>query len=278
MPIQIELTEWFYSDANLPPITTYPVSTHRYKMEGKARNEDKQSINSMCSHTLLTAEEERTLGTLALTGDQTAIDKLVTHNIRLVAHIAKHFVTSRITLGDAISIGTIGLIGAAKRYDPKRGTKFSTHATWWIREALLEAYWEQKSGIIHIPTYIGELERKVARGEDITPKEQVCKERAERARVAYGNVYALPPDNDPVVEEEEDSPDADLIELMMAKLKLLTPYDQYILKARFGLPPNPRRMLLHEIGEVEGISKERVRQIENRAMERLRALILEGKS
>jgi RNA polymerase primary sigma factor len=237
---------------------------------------EEKDLKKICNHELLSAEEEQTLGTLAHAGDQKAIDKLVKHNMRLVAHLAKHFVTNRVTMMDAISIGVMGLIKAAHRYDPKRGNKFSTYATWWIRDALLDAFWRQKSALIHIPTSMSDVERKVSRGQEITNAERLRLEQVEAARAAYSNVYGLEGKDEPQAPEDLDDSDSELIQLMMEKLGQLSAYDRYILKARFGIAPNVRKMTLAELGTVEGLSQERIRQIEQRAMERLRALILES--
>lgn len=236
------------------------------------------NIKSMCQHRILSHEEEIEYGTKALAGCQESANKLVTHNIRLVVHIAKQYVCSRMELGDAISVGTIGLMKAAKRYDPSRGTRFSTYAVWHIKDQLLKAYWECRSAVVRIPNYVANIDRKHARKEKLTKREESNKTKAEQARKFYSDIYDLSPENTPLSNsyfEDNSEVPTDLIDLVVKHLESLTPEDRFILKARFGIAPNLMPLTLEELGKIEGVCKERMRQKEVRAKERLQALVLE---
>src|SRR5688572_14013415 len=160
-------------------------------------------LDQICNHSLLSPQEERLLGQRSLKGDREARSLLVAHNLRLVASIAKGFVTNHNTLGDCIGVGTIGLIKAAERYDPDKGTRFSTYATWWIKEALLKANWEQESPLVRVPNWIGGLDKKEREGQDLTEKEKVFLQKADTARRYHADIFSLGDDLTPEAVEEE---------------------------------------------------------------------------
>lgn len=199
-------------------------------------------LTQICHHRLLTKKEEYSLGVAALAGCKDSAKQLVDHNLRLVATIAKNFRSIHHSWGDCINVGTLGLMDAAKTYDPaKHKTRFSTYATWCIRNRLIREYRKQKTFNTrnHVDSDITECALNV---EAESMEEEMALDKAEK------------------------------LTRLNAALDKLTPEDRYLLKARFGLPPNTRIILLRELAEVEGLTKERIRQKEVRAMERLRAL------
>src|SRR5712672_1955931 len=123
-----------------------------------------QFLNEAGRYPLLTAAEEVELAKRIERGDMTAKDRMITSNLRLVVSIAKRYQTQGITLGDLIQEGVIGLIRATEKFDWRKGFKFSTYATWWIRQAVQRGV-ANKSRTIRIPVHVVEREQKVARTE-----------------------------------------------------------------------------------------------------------------
>src|ERR671937_452874 len=122
----------------------------------------RQFLNEVARHRLLSAAEEIELAKRIERGDQDAKDRMVSSNLRLVVSIAKHYQGHRISLLDLIQEGVLGLIRAAEKFDYRRGYKFSTYATWWIRQAI-ERGISNKSRTIRVPVHIGQRERKIGR-------------------------------------------------------------------------------------------------------------------
>lgn len=239
---------------------------------------DKEELKGICHAPLLSQEEEQELGALAFGGCEIARKKLVEANLRLVVHIGKSYVTSRFSLGDAISVGTMGLQKAAKKYDPERGTKFSTYASWWIRDALKKAYWHQKGALIHVPTYHQDVARRLRMGEPVKDREAEHHERAKAAHTGYKDVYALSGTSEPEAssEEVEEVYPPELVVTLKKCLKKLLPKDQFILGARFGLGKFKSPVSLKQIATIEGVTVEAIRQREMRALGRLRAILQES--
>src|SRR4051794_24848992 len=124
----------------------------------------RQFLNEVARHRLLTATEEIELAKRIERGDQVAKDRMVSSNLRLVVSIAKHYQGQRISLLDLIQEGILGLIRAAEKFDYRKGFKFSTYATFWIRESIQRAI-ANRARTIRIPVHIGQLERKIARAQ-----------------------------------------------------------------------------------------------------------------
>ncbi len=119
-------------------------------------------LRDIASYELLSAEQERTLARAAVAGDQAAFERLVQANLRLVINIAKRYPTTSMTLLDLIQEGNVGLVRAVKRFDPERGFRFSTYATWWIRQAISLAVTESIS-VLHLPAHMAERVCKMKR-------------------------------------------------------------------------------------------------------------------
>ena len=245
---------------------------------------------------LLTAEEEILLAQHMAQGDTAARDALIVSNLRLVVAIARKYTVKGMSLGDLVQEGSLGLMHAVDKFDPAKGNRFSTYATWWIRQAIGRAIGEQ-SGIIRTPEHITELCNKIRlcsrRLEqelfrEPTPEEIAAELEmpAEKVREALRHSYDVVSIDSPVSDDGSSSlasllqdllaPDpadttsgttlAAVLEEIMAEL---TPREAKVLRMRFGLQ-NSREYTLEEVGSLLGISREQVRQVEDKAIRKLR--------
>jgi RNA polymerase primary sigma factor len=245
---------------------------------------------------LLTREEEVELATRAQAGDQEALDKLIRSNLRYVVSVARKYIGCGLSLADLINEGNIGLIQAAKRFDPTRGVKFITYAVWWIRQAIMHALAEQ-GGTVRLPLKqmgtlhkIAESYRQYIHRTGVEPtcaelgKElDLPPEEVETILRVYRSYLSLdaPISNDGDVSHldllqsktlpsvEETYIKSTLTEEISELLSQIPPREQQILRMRFGFDDEPKT--LEEIGKMLGLSRERVRQIEKRAKDLLRA-------
>lgn len=245
---------------------------------------------------LLTAEEEVELAIRIENGDELAKDRLNEANLRLVVSIAKRYVGKGMQFLDLIQEGNLGLLKAVEKFDYRKGYKFSTYATWWIRQAITRAIADQ-ARTIRIPVHMVETIHKLGRvsrqlsqelGKDPTP-EQIAQEMnmpVDKVREIM-KISQDPVSLETPVGEEEDShigdfiPDDDapapsesaaailLREQLMEVLETLTPREQKVLKLRFGLDDGCQRTL-EEVGREFHVTRERIRQIEAKALRKLR--------
>jgi len=252
-------------------------------------------LNEMARYPLLTAEQEVELAKQIERGDKASKDRMVNSNLRLVVSIAKKYQGHGLSLLDLIQEGIIGLIRAVEKFDWRRGYKFSTYATWWIRQAVQRGV-ANKARTIRMPVHIVDRERKIARAErelhvklgraptlqEIAksaklPLKQV-REVQEAARAVTSLDRPVGTEGDAslgdLVAGQEAPPEEELeISLRQDALRRavaeLPDRERDVLKMRFGLNGDPDPQSLEAIGKTLGLTRERVRQIETEALGRL---------
>jgi RNA polymerase primary sigma factor len=252
-------------------------------------------LNEAGRYPLLTAAQEVELAKRIERGDKKAKDLMVNSNLRLVVSIAKKYQGHGLSLLDLIQEGIIGLIRAAEKFDHRKGFKFSTYATWWIRQAVQRGV-ANKARTIRIPVHIVEREQKISRAErelvaqlerpptdeEVSKKAKLPVKQVREVRQAARAVASL---DKPIGEgdsasfgdlfaSDERRPD-EQVELELTEVALhsavaeLPEREQRIVKLRYGLNGDDDPKSLEEIGRIMGITRERVRQLEGEALRRL---------
>src|SRR5581483_1571056 len=246
---------------------------------------------------LLTPEEEKTISRAAQKGDPTAMTRMVESNLRFVVSIAKGYRNRGLSFLDLINEGNLGLMKAARTFDPERGVRFVSYAVWWIRQSILAAILD-KADIVRIPQSQTKKIRRInkqvdalkgKRGGQVSDQEVMKKADISRQTLnevqqfSHGylslDTTRIGDSERPIVEFLSDPKDTDkserdlmdkaLAEKLQKALRLLDNRDEKILTWRYGLDGSGTKTL-DEIGKRLKISKERVRQIEERAMKKIR--------
>jgi RNA polymerase primary sigma factor len=252
-------------------------------------------LNEIGRYPLLTAEEEVELAKRIERGDAAAKERMINSNLRLVVSIAKRYQGHDLSLLDLIQEGVLGLIRAVEKFDWRRGFKFSTYATWWIRQAVQRGV-QNKSRTIRVPVHVAEIERRAARTEreltgklgrqptedEVAQAAKITLDKLQGARAAVRTLTSL----DRPLGEGDSATLADLIaapgedpaaELAVSLetsalergLASLSPDERRVLELRFGLSNGDKPAALTKVADELGVSAHRVRQLERSALEQL---------
>lgn len=246
---------------------------------------------------LLEEAEERELGKRIAAGDESARERLAEGNLRLVVSLAKHYVGRGVQLLDLIQEGNMGLMHAAEKYDYTKENRFSTYASWWIKEAMQRAI-DQQSREIRVPVHVAENMKRVQKaakelqqelGRDAAPEEiakklgNLTEEDVKNILTYLQNPVSLetPVGEDgenslgDMVEDKREATPEEAMNVLVEQeevkelLEQLSDRERQVIRLRYGLG-NEKTHTLEEIGDILGVTRERVRQIEARAMEKLR--------
>ncbi len=245
---------------------------------------------------LLTPAEEIKLAAQIKRGNKRAREKMIKANLRLVVKIANDFSTFGLPLLDLISEGNIGLMKAVERFDPKKGGKLSTYASWWIKQSIKRALANQSKTIrlpVHLVDKIGKIRRVAARMTEDLGREPTSEELADElglpvAKVSHlKNVAVRPASLDARINADDDTPfgdlvsdekaedpfavlrDKDLRDEIVDLLAMLDARERRIIAYRFGLGGG-RERTLEEVGQRFGVTRERIRQLQNIALLKMR--------
>jgi len=269
------------------------------KQSRRYRDEDRSLdlyLREIGSTPLITAQEEVKLARRIKQGDKKALEKLTKANLRFVVSVAKNYQNQGLSLADLINEGNIGLIKAAKRFDETRGFKFISYAVWWIRQAILQALAEQ-SRIVRLPlNRVGTLHKigkvsssleqaygripspdEIAKELELTESEVADTLKISNSHLSLDQPFSVSEDNsliDILEDEFQPGPDEALLDQSLRveidkALDSLTPREAEVINLYFGLNAE-KALTLEEIGARFNLTRERVRQIKEKAIRRLR--------
>ncbi len=255
-----------------------------------------QYLRDVSRHELITPEREKELGARAQKGDQEAIQELARANLRFVISVAKKYQNRGVSLTDLIQEGNVGLVTAARKFDPEQGVKFISYAVWWIRQAILASL-ANHGRAVRVPlnraSDLARIFREKERLKQEKGREPTTDELAEATHLTPELVESLQTLNaaeirlDAPIGDSEDSqlverfiteeaaePEVEvegrlLTETITAALSTLEERDAKVLRLYFGLE-GEREHTLEEIGNMLGVTRERIRQLRDRALRRLR--------
>jgi RNA polymerase primary sigma factor len=269
------------------------------KISESITNRETASLNQYLSDIakipMITPQEEVTLTQKIREGDQAALERLTTANLRFVVSVAKQYQSSGLTLGDLINEGNLGLVKAAKRFDETKGFKFISYAVWWIRQSILSAIGEQ-SRMVRLPlNQVGDLSKiakAASRLEQVYERQATPEELAEELEttvakvtnslansgkhLSYDSPFSAEEDNTllDVLHSPEPGTDKEMMKESLSievsnSMRVLPQKERDVLALFFGLG-NQHAHSLEEIGEMYQLTRERVRQIKDKALARLR--------
>tara|TARA_B100000676_G_scaffold259749_1_gene268992 strand:- start:2521 stop:3420 length:900 start_codon:yes stop_codon:yes gene_type:complete len=255
-----------------------------------------QYLRDVSRHELITPEREKELGALAQQGDQDAIQELARANLRFVISVAKKYQNRGVSLTDLIQEGNVGLVTAARKFDPDQGVKFISYAVWWIRQAILASL-ANHGRAVRVPlnraSDLARIFREKERLKQEKGREPSTDELAEATHLTPELVESLQTLNSAEIRLDApigDSEDSQLVERFITEeaaepevevesrlltetiadaLETLEPRDAKVLRLYFGLQ-GEREHTLEEIGNMLGVTRERIRQLRDRALRRLR--------
>ncbi len=255
-----------------------------------------QYLQEVSRHELITQEEEIELGHRALAGDEEAVQALVRANLRFVISVAKKYQNRGVSLTDLIQEGNVGLVTAARKFDPDQGVKFISYAVWWIRQAILSSLANQGRPVrvpLNRASDLARIFRERERLKQDLGRDPTLEEVAEAANLTVEVTRHLQTlnaseirldapigdtDDSQLVErfvvEEATEPEEGVEERLLTEqisdaLELLNPRDAKVVRLYYGLDGG-KEHTLEEIGNMLGVTRERVRQLRDRALKRLR--------
>ena len=279
-------------------VASYDADQFNYTGEIKTNDSVKLYLKDIGKVALLKPDEERELAIKIANGDQKAKQQLISANLRLVVSIAKHYIGRGMQLLDLISEGNLGLMKAVDKFDVTKGFKFSTYATWWIRQAITRAIADQ-ARTIRIPVHMVETINKITRAQRQLVQEMGREPTAEEISAKLDG--AMSPEKireiqrialEPVslespIGEEDDSHLGDFVEdkdsisptdyasremvkeLLNSVMTGLNEREERVLRLRYGIDDN-KPLTLEEVGKEFGVTRERIRQIEAKAIRKLK--------
>jgi RNA polymerase primary sigma factor len=255
-----------------------------------------QYLRDVSRHELITPEREKELGALAQKGDEAAIQELARANLRFVISVAKKYQNRGVSLTDLIQEGNVGLVTAARKFDPEQGVKFISYAVWWIRQAILASLANQGRAVrvpLNRASDLARIFREKERLKQELRREPSAEELSEATDLTPELVESLQTLNAAEIRLDApigDSEDSQLVERFITEeaaepemevegrllseaiseaLETLEPRDAKVLRLYFGLE-GEREHTLEEIGNMLGVTRERIRQLRDRALRRLR--------
>jgi len=255
-----------------------------------------QYLRDVSRHELITPAQEKELGARAQNGDEEAIQELARANLRFVISVAKKYQNRGVSLTDLIQEGNVGLVTAARKFDPEQGVKFISYAVWWIRQAILASLANQGRAVrvpLNRASDLARIFREKERLKQELRREPTAEELSEATDLTPELVESLQTLNAAEIRLDApigDSEDSQLVERFISEeaaepemevegrllgeaiseaLETLEPRDAKVLRLYFGLE-GEREHTLEEIGNMLGVTRERIRQLRDRALRRLR--------